>query len=357
MAREREKIRAAFIDLGTNSVRWLAAELSSEGKTTILGRGLAYPRLGEGLKEGWELKPEAVERTFKELAGVLSEFKKLGVERTVCAATHSLRVAADRKDFVKEAKKKLGLEIEVLSGRREAETIFAGVFPPSFRPDREVILADVGGGSTEIIVARPGSAPDFFSLPLGCVALKDAYLLPGRPEKDSWQKMEEAAARVFEDQGVCLPPAGKTTGLGGTFTTLAAISLRLKEYVPEKVDGHVITAGKVASIRHELERLRPEERGKTAGLSASRADIILPGIIIAQELMKRTRSDRVRINDRGLLFGLLAAAAGSFFRQQATSSGRTGSGADRRRILRRGPERPRWRESRSRGAGSGTRSR
>ena len=315
MASRSEKTRAAFIDLGTNSVRWQAAELSTEGETKILGRGLAYPRLGEGLKEGGKLKPEAAERTLRELAGILSELKKLGFEKIRCAATHSLRIAADRADFVKEAKQKLGLKIEVLSGRREAETILRGAFFPSPRPGQEAILADVGGGSTEIIVVFPGRAPDFFSLPLGCVALKESCLLPNRPEKESLRKMEEAAARVFEDWCVSLPSSGTITGLGGTFTTLAAINLGLKEYIPEKIDGRLLTTGEIASIRRKLERLKPRQRGKVAGLEAARSDIILPGIIIAQELMRKTRSDQVRISDRGLLSGLLACEVGRFLRK------------------------------------------
>ncbi len=310
MGEEFANLKAGFIDIGTNSVRWLAAEIGRDGRPAILGRGLLSPRLGEGLAAGGGIRPDAARRTLSALEEIGERLRRLGVENPRCVATAPLRAAADREKFSREAEKR-GLRVEALTGSEEAEKIFQGAFFGLPAGDGDEILADVGGGSTEIIIVRAGRAAEFLSLPLGCVALKDSFARL-RSEKARLRAMAAAAVRVIETRAGALSAAAVLVGLGGTFTTLAAISLGLTEYRPEKVHGRVLSRDEIEAIRRRLEALPPARRRQVPGLEESRTDIILPGIVIAQALAAKTGAGRVRVSDRGLLFGLLAEAVREF---------------------------------------------
>jgi len=308
MAEHRSVARTACIDIGTNSVRYLAAEPEAGGGYILLDRGLASPRLGEGTGGTGRLGAAAIGRTIAALERIKSRLDRLGVKEIRAVGTAALRQAGNRRDFLCRAGE-LGLEVEVLTGEEEARLIARGAVSGLAPAAGETVLADVGGGSTELI-AGGGEDQRAVSLPLGCVGLKERFS-PGRdPDRSDLLRMREYCRSVLEELAPGFPRLDPLVGLGGTFTTLAAIRLGLEVYDGGRVHGMKLSREAIESIDLRLRRLSPAQRRDLPGLEPSRADIIIPGIVIVRVILDWSGRDRVTVSDRGLLFGLLEERAG-----------------------------------------------
>jgi len=284
-------LKIGLIDIGTNSIRYLAADLG-QSPPPVLARGLLCPRLGGRREADGSLRPEAVARTRDSLALALAELRLAGAETVTAVGTEALRGAPNREEFLREARK-LGLEVRVLDGAEEAELAARGARDGLPGETQNFLLADVGGGSSEFI--RPGRQA---SLPLGCVSLLEKH----------GDRLAEAAT-----EGLARLPesffrgAEGLIGTGGTFTTLAAVKLSLVPYRGEAVHGTVLEREWIARTFQRLASLPLPERGKIPGLPPDRADIILPGTAIVTAILERGNFRRVTVSDRGLIFGLLAS--------------------------------------------------
>ncbi len=292
-------MKVAFIDIGTNSVRYLAVETGPGNGWKLLARGLASPRLGRGLAAGGTLSAAASRQTLNELARITARLRKLGVERFYCVGTEALRRAGNSEEFTAGMKNQ-GLSLRILSGEEEAELAYRGV--QDLLPPGAAVVIDVGGGSSEIITAREGGpAPEYFSLPLGCVRLREKF---AGAENMSLPRMAEFTDAFLREQ-LSHPPAGNVVGLGGTITTLAALGLELSTYQPERIQGCRLTRAAIEKILARLSALSEAERGEIPVLGPRRADIIIPGIVIVRAFLKHLRKKTLIVSDRGILFGML----------------------------------------------------
>lgn len=316
-------MRIGCIDIGTNSVRYLAAESGSSGSPKIIARGLKTPRLGEGLTGTGMLSEKAIDRTIRDLTRIKNELTSQGVSEFRCVGTEALRLADNGDTFIRRAGE-IGLKITILTGEEEARLIYAGALDSLKLSTGNNILVDIGGGSTEIIIPREGKAPHFVSLPLGCVRLKELFspLNHNRMRKYCRKKLGldlalwVNAEKTRPDQGLTHNARSDPdfmVGLGGTFTTLAAIHLGLREYDGDQIHGLVLTGKEIEGITKMLNRGDPKKLKKVPGLEPSRADIIIPGIIIVQAVMEHFGFNRVIISDRGLLRGMIPRYSGSSF--------------------------------------------
>lgn len=290
-------MKIAFIDIGTNSVRYLAVSVDSSRKTTVLARGLAAPRLGRGLAATGRLRTESITRTLKTLARLKETLRKKGVRSFRSVGTAALRSAFNARDFTSRARS-LGFQVRVLSGEEEAGLAYLGA-----AGSLPAVLIDVGGGSTEFIT--PGRRrPRLASLPLGAVRLKERIHFETNPA-ELLRTMRERCLRILKKDWPDPPPGLPLTGLGGTITTLAAVRLRLEEYDGERVHGLVLSRGEIEEMLRKLTALTPEERERLPGLDPARADIIIPGTVIVRAIMDYIGAVEITVSDRGLLFGLL----------------------------------------------------
>jgi exopolyphosphatase/guanosine-5'-triphosphate,3'-diphosphate pyrophosphatase len=304
IANRSSPVKVGFIDIGTNSVRYLAAEIPDRGEPAVIARGLSTPRLGEGLAAAGKLKPEAIRRTLEALAAVRDKLREEGVTSFDCVGTEALRSARNADDFLRGAEN-LGLTLEILSGEEEAGLILRGALTDLPLPSPNGVLADIGGGSTEIIVRRRGKSPSLLSLPLGCVRLREIF---GGEDEVSRTKIREFCRGKLAEASV--PESGSPLiGLGGTFTTLAAIERQLEVYRGEIVHGTRLSRRRMEEIRGMLCALPLDERKKVVGLEPLRADIIIPGIAIAEALMDRLGAAEATVSDRGILYGILSRRA------------------------------------------------
>lgn len=295
-------MKAGFIDIGTNSVRYLAAELPATGQPAVFARGLLTPRLGEGCAAAGALRDEAIRRTLDALRSVRDDLHARGVTAIDAVGTEALRASRNASAFLRGAQE-LGIEVEILSGEEEAGLVLRGAVSDLPLPGGDCVIADIGGGSTEIVVRRAGKAVSLQSLPLGCVRFRDLFGGEDEPSRAKIRELCRAQLAAADNAG---PPL---VGLGGTFTTLAAIDQKLEVYRGEIVHGLSLSRQRIGELRQALSSLPLPERRKVAGLEPNRADIIVPGVLIAEALMDRIGAAEATVSDRGILFGLLSRRA------------------------------------------------
>jgi exopolyphosphatase/guanosine-5'-triphosphate,3'-diphosphate pyrophosphatase len=294
--------RVAAVDLGTNSTRLLVADVDG-GELDEVTRRLTITRLGEGVDERRRLLPVPIARIRNCLADYRKELEALGAERTLCIATSSVRDADNGEAFLGEIEWSYGFTTRLLSGQDEAAMMIRGV--TAGRPALDgVLVVDIGGGSTELVLTSDGSVASATSLDVGCVRITERFLgsdPPSRPEL--------AAAGAYVRS--LLPPleVGSAIGVAGTITTLATLDLGDDDYDPMRTHGHRIP---LPSVEEQLERLAGmtlDERLRVPGIEPGRAPVIVAGVVILREVMGAYGLDEIEVSERDVLHGAAFEAA------------------------------------------------
>ncbi len=302
--------RLAAIDIGSNSVRLLVAEALRGSTYRILDEEREPTRLGRSVSAKGQLDDESMERTIT----ALRTFKQIAAGyqatslRTI--ATCAVREARNGPEFCRRVREQVGLEVEVISGDREARLAFSSVQNAFDLSGKNVIVADIGGGSTEVVFATGNLIESIFSTPLGAVRLTEQFGLGEGAVPEAFQR---DIVRMEEEIALCLKK--RTTrplfaphflvGCGGTFTTLAELVMASKKEIDIPVAGYKVSH---AEVRHLLDRLLKiplRSRRTMAGMTPDRADIILAGLSIVDALMKRFRVNTLVIHTRGVRDGLV----------------------------------------------------
>jgi exopolyphosphatase / guanosine-5'-triphosphate,3'-diphosphate pyrophosphatase len=312
--------RLAALDLGSLTVRLAVAEPLPGGAFRVLSHRREVTGLGQGLAATGELAPEAMARTLEALKTFKQIMSAHRVERYWAVGTQALRQAVNRQVFLDRVREDLGLAVEVLAPEAEARLSLAGVLTalaPEVLTAPAVLVFDVGGGSTEFALVRPGQEPVFASLPLGVLTLSQARPLgdPPVPEKVAALKEELAVQLGFFSQESIRPhleTAPLLVGTAGAVTTLAAMHLRLREYDPKKVNNLVLTRAQVAALAELVARLPEAERAGLAGMEPAKAGVMVAGALVVLTILEVCRQDALVVIDAGLLEGVLHEMAGKF---------------------------------------------
>jgi exopolyphosphatase/guanosine-5'-triphosphate,3'-diphosphate pyrophosphatase len=295
-------MRAAALDLGSNTLRLLVAD-TAQGDWQAVERGLATPRLGRGLVPGGRLDPAARRAAWQAAAGFCQRARSLGAQRVALAATSACRRAADGAVLVESLGRELGLDsARVLGGREEARLSRRGVLSRLEGPAEGAWLADIGGGSTELMDLGRAQAPTW-SLELGSVSLTEAHLREDPPSAGELAALEQAVARGLQGRGSWR--AGRLVATAGTAAALASLRLGLGEYRPQAVNNLVVTLEELEAERRRLAALDLARRRRALAVDPKRADIILAGLAILAGLVRRLGLDRFTTMDAGLLEGIL----------------------------------------------------
>lgn len=302
-------IIACGLDIGTNSFRLLVAEVE-DGRLHPLAQDLVTVRLGEGLGASGLLSPAAMlraEAALVRFAGIMAAYP---VQRLRACATHAVRKADNSRDFLQRAEARTGFRIEVLSGAGEARLALLGALSglPAERHRSPLLLADVGGGSTEIIFqGRAESEPRLISLPLGAVGLSEEYGTDRESMRGEIKAILAPALRHLGEAEMVGPDVSLVAS-GGTATSLAALALGLDRYDARQVQNHILSQAALGRLVARLAGFSPEERNALPGLADGRGEIIVAGALILQEL-QQALSSPVLVSDAGLLEGILLSAA------------------------------------------------
>jgi exopolyphosphatase/guanosine-5'-triphosphate,3'-diphosphate pyrophosphatase len=297
-------MKLAAVDIGTNTTLLLVAEARSVGEVTVLAERAEITRLGRGIGGDGRLGAAGIERTL----GVLGEYAAVARRHdapVVAVGTEALRRAPNAEEFLRPATTLIG-PVEVIDGEREAALSYRAAacsFPELAAGTMMVV--DIGGGSTEIIISRAGVLTFRRSLPLGSVRLTERYVRHDPATAEEIGAIDGEVSGALAAVPVDAQAAPAVVGTAGTVTSLAAMAQRLASYDPARVHGYPLTTAALEALVDQLGASTQAERERMPGLDPKRADVILAGACILRAIARRAGVTQVITSDRGLRWGLV----------------------------------------------------
>jgi exopolyphosphatase/guanosine-5'-triphosphate,3'-diphosphate pyrophosphatase len=305
-------MRRGVIDIGTNSVKLLIADLQDDEISPRLETS-RQTRLGQGLYADGKLQAEPIRATVAAVNELLALAKQNDCGDTRIIATSAVREATNAGELLEA----LGQAVEVLSGDDEARLAFDGVLSCPRLAKRPALVVDVGGGSTEFIVGDAGGMRFHLSLPLGSVRLMERHPAGDPPTADECAAVREATdtqlrAREVPELRRQIAAFGQAASVqlvaaGGVASILAMMELGIDGHDRERMEAVGLSVERVAAWRGRLWGLRLARRREITGLPANRADVALFGSLIVEQSMRQLGFDALRVSTRGIRFGVLCS--------------------------------------------------
>ncbi len=303
-------MRVAAIDIGSNSVRQIVADVTPDGAIRVVDEMKAAPRLGAGLSANHELDPAAMDRAHDAIVRMHTLAGQLGASRIEAVATSALREATNGATFLARVRETTGLRIRVLSGQQEARLTFRSALAHFELGSGRAVVMDIGGGSLELALSADGLVESLESLPVGAIRMTELYL-GAEPARKHVAALRRA---VREELRGRLPykewRGAQCIGSGGTFTSLAGIHLARQGIgTARTVHATSIARAELEHILEWLQDMTAAERVTVPGLNPARADIILAGLAVAAETMARFEARELVVSAYGIREGLLLETA------------------------------------------------
>jgi exopolyphosphatase/guanosine-5'-triphosphate,3'-diphosphate pyrophosphatase len=294
----------ASIDFGTNTARLLVAEKRPNGgfEHVLIEREIV--RMGGGFSREFGLSPEAIQRgtdCLRRFADVMKGYD-IGCVRAV--ATSAVRDAVNGNEFMASVEQQTGIRLQVIDGVREGSYTLAGVIAGLDQVHENLMVFDVGGGSTEYTLAHQGQAGFIKSLPLGVVRLTEGKISVVEMSKKIQKELALLEGAIAQSV-TSFQPDTVLIGTAGTATTLAAIQMEMSHYDYRKVNNSLLSLDDIKDIYARLLPLSLEERIAIPGLEKGREDLIIAGMLITIHTMERFGFSTLKVSDYGLLEGLI----------------------------------------------------
>lgn len=304
-------MRLAAIDIGTNSVHMVIADVTRAGQIRVVDRMKEMVRLGEGTFRTGRLGTEPMERTLQ----ALESFRRLARARHVtklrAVATSAVREARNGAGFVARLRRKTRIPVQVISGPEEAHLIYRAVQHASDLRNGPALLVDVGGGSVELVLVE-GEKPDWYrSLPLGVARLSERFLAHDPPTAREISRLEAHVDAEIEGVLEAVRHAGarRAIGTSGTLTALVTMALAERGEVTGRLEGATVPRASLARLRRRLVRLAAPDRLALPGVDAKRNDLLPASAILVDRIMQRARLGELRLCTWALREGLLLELA------------------------------------------------
>jgi exopolyphosphatase / guanosine-5'-triphosphate,3'-diphosphate pyrophosphatase len=304
-------MRVAVVDLGTNTTRLLVADVDDRRVTEVERRN-AITRLGQGVDSGNRLLDVAMERVLDVVAEYRRTIYELGAERTVAVATSAVRDAENGEEFRAALRERSGIEARIISGDEEARLSFAGATLEPEPGGEPLMVLDIGGGSTEFVIGRPGERPSFnVSTQAGSVRQTERHLHTDPPSERQVEELRREIRGIVESAVPQELRSSVTDGVAvaGTPTSMAAIEQRLEPYDSSRVHGYRLSLEACARIECMLAALPEAERREVTGLHPERAPTIVAGAVILVESMRAFGLESIQVGEQDILYGAALEAA------------------------------------------------
>jgi exopolyphosphatase / guanosine-5'-triphosphate,3'-diphosphate pyrophosphatase len=299
-------VRAAVVDIGTNSTRLLIADVG-DGTLEELDRRSIVTRLGEGVDATGALGDEPQRRVFAvldEYRGAIDEHR---CDARAAVMTSAVRDASNGAAFAAAVRDDYGLDGRTLSGIEEARLTFLGATAARTAHDeRPLVVVDIGGGSTELVVGHSGEVDFHVSTQVGVVRHTERHLHADPPEAQEREALAADARAVFEQTvpADVRAPVHGAIAVAGTATQCAAIDLELDPYDAARVEGHVLSVPILEELLARLSALPLAERRSVRGLDPARAPTIVAGVIVLREALRAFDLRSAEISERDILWGV-----------------------------------------------------
>ncbi len=291
----------ATIDIGTHSTLALIADPDRDGGVRLIADRTIITKLGEGVSETGYISKEAMDRTIAALKSFLKLFSQHKVKEIKAVGTAVLRDAQNAINFTKRVKNELGIDVEVLSAEKEARLTYES---SALDFGKEIIVIDVGGGSTEFI--RGPKPLAIISLPIGCVNLTEEFI-SSDPVLDVDEKALRRSIFDYLHNEVTMDTSSdiqKIVATAGTATTLMAMNFELEEYDSKLIHGQELSRDSLSKLLDTMLSKSIDERKELIGLPSERAEVIFAGAVMLDEAMKHLGCRKVTISDRGVRWGV-----------------------------------------------------
>jgi exopolyphosphatase/guanosine-5'-triphosphate,3'-diphosphate pyrophosphatase len=298
-------VKLAAFDVGTNTVLMLLVESDGSGKFKPTLERSRITRLGKGVDRTGKLDKETARLTLDTIAEFAEAARAAGAEKIIGVATSALRDASDGIDFIQRVKEKANIELKIIPGSEEAELSRLAVKRSlNLSADLRLLIADIGGGSTELIRSEPGRSLTSVSLQIGSVRLTERIIQHDPPSKEEIEKITATIDEQLERLGWAFRP-DVLVGIAGTVTTIAAVALGMRDYDGARVQGYVLMRDEVSAIVKRFGEATLAERKQIPGVLEARADVIFAGSMILERVMNRFEVGHVVVSDQGVRWGLV----------------------------------------------------
>jgi exopolyphosphatase / guanosine-5'-triphosphate,3'-diphosphate pyrophosphatase len=294
----------AVVDIGTNSTRLLVAEVDG-GTIRELQRESIVTRLGEGLEATGGLGEAPRQRVFAVLERYAAAIAKHGPDTRIAVMTSAVRDATNGAEFAAAVSERYGLAARTLSGDEEARLTFLGA--TATRADaRGLVVIDIGGGSTELVVGASGEVELHATTQVGVVRHTERHLRSDPPAEREMRALAADARAAIEAAlpGGARERAEAAVAVAGTATSCAAIDLALDPYDAARVEGHTLALETLEAMLARLAALTLEQRRRVTGLDPARAPTIIAGVIVLLESLRAFEIDRVEVSEHDILWGV-----------------------------------------------------
>ena len=296
----------AAIDIGTNSMRFMLCEI--EGNIIAKKKKeLIITRIGKDVSKTGMITEKSRIRNIEALKYFKNKADRHGAQEIFSVATSAVRDALNGEAFVDDALIQTGMNVRILSGEEEAELGLKGVMSEIQNPQESILVIDIGGGSTELILGSKDSIDYSISIPAGAVRMTEQFITSNPISAEDTAKMKNKLDELFKEplEHLSKKRIDRIVAIGGTATTTASIFHGLSIYDPEIVHNTVINLSFVDSIFKKLKDMSVRERWDVKGLQKERADVMPAGIYILQHLIEGLKKDSLIISENDNLEGII----------------------------------------------------
>lgn len=300
-------LRLAGVDIGTLTCRLLIAEIAPENPLKELRSDRRILRLGEGVDRTKRLSIAAMDRVIQCLREWRAMMDSYRVDACTAVATSAVRDADNRDVFLHRVKQETGFEVELITGEEEARRTLLGIRSGLPAGVTDVLALDIGGGSTEFILDRPGHAPLVRSIDIGVVRVCERVLHHDPPTGDEVRRAREWMRTETESALADMPShrAATFVGTAGTITALAAMAQKLPAYDPARIHNYLLKLETIQTLEETLLERSKASRAGLPGLEPGREEVISAGAIIIRTVMETLEIPNVLVSDLGLREGVL----------------------------------------------------
>ena len=300
------KSRLAAIDIGTNSIRCIVVEVDQQGRYTVLDDEKATVRLGENLAASGAISAAAFARAVDAMSRIRKLIDGFKVTEVEAVATSAVRSASNGAELVTVLTRELGREIRVISGDEEAELVAKSVRHNFDMSGKSYMIVDIGGGSVEIMSAVGNHVESCFSLELGAVRMTDRFMKSDPVTLSDMSKLKRFVRSELKKVFAEKRPAVQTfICSGGTITALASMVMNMRRQTYPTSHGFEVLRSEVVHLLAMLGRRDVKSLRNVPGLNPDRADIIVAGLVVIDELMKYFGANMLLVNERGIREGLI----------------------------------------------------
>jgi exopolyphosphatase/guanosine-5'-triphosphate,3'-diphosphate pyrophosphatase len=306
----RASQQLGVIDIGSNTARFVIFETFPAGAVRASYEDKEVPRLGGGTGPDGQLSDDAIRRGATAVRRFAKLIRAFEVPRTLAVATSAVRDAPNGGEFVRSVERSTGLLLRILSGAEEARYGYLGV-ASAWELENDIVL-DLGGGSLQLAEVRRGELRSTVSLPLGALRLSQRFFEHDPPKKREMDDLREhvrgALTSVFETFG---DRPHRLFGIGGTVRALARAAIEFRSWPIGRVHGYPLWDYDIEALGELLGEMEADKRRAVPGIGSDRADVVLAGVVVFQEILRSAKADHIVVSGTGIREGIALEAVGA----------------------------------------------